>query len=93
MNCASAAAAVCAATAAAAAAAAVNAAAAGPCLMHHGRGPQHTTCVHTWLVRGVVVEVDFRPILESKETQLLAKGLRQVIVTKRTEEAALPERA
>jgi len=76
-----------------ASAAAVEAAAASPRFMHHGRGPQHTTCVHTRLIRGVVVEVDLGPILESKETQLLAKGLGKVIVAKRTEDAALPERA
>lgn len=68
-------------------------AAAGSCLVHHGGGAEDTACVHAWLVRGVVVQMNLRPILQGEQVQLLTKGMRQVIVAKGTEDAAFPERA
>lgn len=70
--------------------AAVQVAVTTPSVMYHGRRPKDAACVHTWLVRRVAVKMNFRSVRQGEYMQLLAKGLREIVVAKRTEDAALP---
>jgi len=47
-----------------------------PSIIYHGWRPKDAAGVHTWLVRRVVVKMNFRSVRQGENLQLLAKGLR-----------------